>query len=160
MRRNLFFQTSIVVLLFVLTYTASSKWLNFSHFNRAMRSQPIPEPIAEVLTYLIPIAEIIAVIAILLPALRQRGLLLTAVFMTAFTGYVLYIKLAGFDSNTCPCGGLFANLSWNQHLIVNILLTILSYWTLYINIVQQRIPGHGKRGNADASDQPSRRNKK
>jgi hypothetical protein len=38
-------------------------------------------------------------------------------------------------------------------LIVNILLTILSYWTLLINNVQQRIPGHGKKGNADASEQ-------
>lgn len=153
MRRNLFFQASIVILLFVLTYTAISKWLNFSHFNRAMRSQPIPEPIAEVLTYLIPIAEIIAVIAILLPALRHKGLLLTAVLMTAFTGYVFYIKMAGFASNTCPCGGLFSSLSWNQHIIVNLLLTILSYCTLYINNVQKRIPGHGKRGNADASNQ-------
>lgn len=153
-------QAATLMLIFVLTYTAVSKAFNFPHFSRAMLSQPIPKPWATALTYAIPILELIAVIKILLPSLRIIGLRLTAGLMTAFTLYVLYIKITGLHNTTCPCGGLFESLTWNQHLIVNLLLMILSYWTLYINKVQQRIPGHGKRRNANASDQPSRHNKK
>lgn len=153
MKRTICMQAATLLLLFVLAYTTASKAFNFPHFSRAMLSQPIPKVWASVLTYAIPILELIAVIAILLPTWRKIGLGITAGIMTAFTFYVLYIKMTGLHNTTCPCGGLFASLTWNQHLIVNLLLTILSYWTLYINNIQKRIPGQGKRGNADASKQ-------
>ncbi len=153
MHSTRFLQVSHIILLWVLSYTGMSKWVNLSHFKSSMRSQPIPELWADVFTYLIPTLETIAVIGLILPALKQKAWILTTVLMTAFTAYVLYIILTGLHNTTCPCGGLFENLSWNQHLFVNIGLTILSFGTLYVMNSQQRIPGHGKRRNADASDQ-------
>jgi len=51
--------------------------------------------------------------------LRRTGLLATSVLLLFFTVYVAYIKISGYEATTCPCGGLFSSLNWNQHFLVN-----------------------------------------
>lgn len=146
------FQIILLLLLFVLVYTATSKIVNFTHYSRAMRSQPLNKTMANFLIYSIPIIEMMAVYLILTSHLRQIGLWLTTALMFCFTCYVVFMKVSGWENSTCPCGGLFSELSWNEHLWVNTGLTLLALVTSIANLKINIFPGHGKRGNADATD--------
>jgi uncharacterized membrane protein YhaH (DUF805 family) len=125
----LFFLCSLFI--FVLIYTASSKLFNFSHYVNSMQSQPISKWVSTTLTYLIPVAEVVLAYCIYNKDLRSIGLLGTTFLLFAFTGYVAYINISGLYSTTCPCGGLFSNLNWIQHLYVNSILTVLSFFTYF-----------------------------
>lgn len=122
---------SVNVLIFVLIYTASAKLLNFPHYVNSMRSQPLPSVLSLILTYLIPVLEGLLVYFLMARELRMVGLLGTGILLLLFTFYVGYIKISGLESTTCPCGGLFSNLNWNQHLYVNSALTALAFFTYF-----------------------------
>lgn len=119
------------VLIFVLIYTASAKLLNFPQYVNSMRSQPLPTLLRLPLTYLIPVLEVLLAYLIMVKVLRRIGLLATSILLLSFTVYVAYIKISGYDATTCPCGGLFSSLNWNQHLLVNSALTALSFFTYF-----------------------------
>lgn len=119
------------ILIFVLIYTASSKLLNFPHYVNSIRSQPLPILLRLPLTYLIPVLEILFAYLIMVKELRRIGLLGTSILLLLFTIYVAYIKISGYEATTCPCGGLFSSLNWNQHLLVNSVLTALSFFTYF-----------------------------
>lgn len=156
MFRRIFITTSWLLLLFVLVYTGLSKALNFVHYKRSMFSQPLPEWLVDWLIYLIPFIEILAAILHIMPTKRFIGLILTSLLMLLFTGYVFFIRFTAWENTTCPCGGLFSQLNWSQHTWVNSTLTILSITTTIL--YTKTFPGHGKRGNAEASTIPSRQN--
>lgn len=118
-------------LIFLLIYTASAKLLNFPHYVNSMRSQPLPILLRLPLTYLIPVLEVLFAYLIMVKGLRRTGLVATSILLLLFTVYVAYIKISGFEATTCPCGGLFSSLSWNQHLLVNSTLTALSFFTYF-----------------------------
>lgn len=122
---------SVNVLIFILIYTASAKLLNFPHYVNSMRSQPLPSVFSLILTYLIPVLEGLLVYFLMARELRMVGLLGTGILLLLFTFYVGYIKIVGLESTTCPCGGLFTSLDWNQHLYVNSALTVLAFFTYF-----------------------------
>ncbi len=82
---------------------------------------------------------------------RKMGLWITTLLMFLFTAYVFMIRFTALENTTCPCGGLFSQLNWNQHTWINTTLTILASTTTIL--YSKRFPGHGKRRNADASIQ-------
>ncbi len=151
MPQRIIVQIATLLLVFVLVYTGLTKWINFNHFSRSMLSQPLPYALTNVLIYLIPFIEIVAALLLIPQHTRQLGLWITSLLMIAFTAYVVYIKLSALENTTCPCGGLFSQLNWNQHTWVNSLLTIIAITTTLI--YRNLFPGHGKRRNADASHQ-------
>lgn len=148
---RIFILSSCLILLFVLVYTGLSKWINFDHFSRSMHSQPIPDWLATGLTYLLPPVEIITALMLCTNRYRIMGLWITTLLMFLFTAYVFMIRFTALENTTCPCGGLFSQLTWNQHTWINSALFILSLTTTFT--YHKIIPGHGKRRNADASDQ-------
>lgn len=117
----------LTLLSFVLNYTAFSKLFNFTHYVRSMHAQPLPRWSTSLLIYTIPPLELCIAMLLLLSNTRKLAYWLTAMLMTSFTVYVIYIKAMGLEKKTCPCGGLFSNLSWNQHLWINCSLTLLSW---------------------------------
>ncbi|WP_157611561.1 MauE/DoxX family redox-associated membrane protein [Sediminibacterium salmoneum] len=122
---------SVNVLIFVLIYTASAKLLNFPYYVNSMRSQPLPSVLSLILTYLIPVLEGLLVYFLMARELRMVGLLGTGILLLLFTFYVGYIKISGLESTTCPCGGLFSSLDWDQHFYVNSALTVLAFFTYF-----------------------------
>lgn len=115
------------LLIFVLSYTTASKLINFSHYSRSMLSQPFAQWISYLLIYLLPIVEVWIIVLLLRQRWQKWGLLFSAILMSAFTFYVVYIYASGLDKSVCPCGGLFSRINWKQHLIVNSLLTAISF---------------------------------
>lgn len=46
---------------------------------------------------------------------------MSVILMLIFTLYVALILLNAFEYIPCSCGGIMESLSWNEHLLVNLL---------------------------------------
>ncbi len=113
----------LIMLLFL--YAAISKLIVFDVYVKDLKRSPIIGLYANALSLTIPLLEI--VISILLYANRTRLLGLWSAFllMLLFTGYVALI-LRTQEHLPCTCGGLIRDLSWREHLGLNIGYTVLA----------------------------------
>jgi uncharacterized membrane protein YphA (DoxX/SURF4 family) len=121
-------------LIMLFAYTAISKLLEPTFYRQAMHNQPLPEPLINLLLWAVPTVELLTVVLLLILPLRGWGFTLASGLMTAFTGYVLLILGGYFDYVPCSCGGILAQLSWEQHLWVNLLFLSLALYGLYITL--------------------------
>jgi uncharacterized membrane protein YphA (DoxX/SURF4 family) len=114
---------SLYVLLFL--YTAASKLFDYSKTELRMSKSPIITEFAPVLAWMIPIIEIIISILLLIPKTILTGLYASVALMVTFTAYIFFI-LNYSSYIPCSCGGIIASLTWNEHLLVNILFIFLA----------------------------------
>lgn len=115
---------ALLVLLFI--YTAFSKILDMDAFRKQMLNQPLPETLKQNLVWLVPTAEIIDSIFLIIKPTRLFGFSLAFILMLAFTIYVGLILTKTFAYVPCSCGGVLNTLSWEAHLIFNIAFTLLA----------------------------------
>lgn len=116
--------------IFVFAYTAFSKLWEHEKFVAVLSSSPLLGSRAQEMAYAVPGIEIAAIILLLIPSLRKGGLWVSAIIMSLFTIYIGYMIL--FASHLpCSCGGIIENLSWQQHLVFNIILIVLALIGLY-----------------------------
>ncbi|HTR28673.1 MAG TPA: MauE/DoxX family redox-associated membrane protein [Puia sp.] len=106
-------------------YAAVSKLLDFPEFRIQVGKSPILTAYAPEAAVVTPLLEI--GIAGMLAIRRMRLFALYASFslMTVFTTYI-YIILHFSDYIPCSCGGVLQNLSWQQHLIFNLIFFVLA----------------------------------
>lgn len=116
--------TSIFILLFV--YTAVSKIAKFEEFDNVLKASPLIGSLHYVIALSIPISELIISALLFFPKTRRIGLYSTLILMSTFTIYLGYMIVFTPDK-PCNCGGIISSLSWTQHLILNLLLTISSF---------------------------------
>jgi len=116
--------TVLLIILFI--YTASSKLLDIAAFRKQMLNQPLPETLRQNLVWLVPLSEITTSIFLIIKPLRLYGFVLAFLLMLAFTLYVSLILAKAFAYIPCSCGGILNTLSWEVHLIFNIVFTILA----------------------------------
>jgi uncharacterized membrane protein YphA (DoxX/SURF4 family) len=116
----------IAILLMVLfLYTGISKVMDYNVFKEQLAESPVLSPVAGIIAIGLPLAEVVVSILLLLPAKRLIGFYSSSILMTAFTLYVIIVL--GFSKQLpCSCGGIMAELSWTQHLIVNIIFTAIA----------------------------------
>lgn len=117
----------IIVVLFasLFLYTAVSKILDYRSFYATLDVLPSFNGKAFVLAPLIVISEISISCVLMIPATRIAGLYLSFTLMCAFTLYLLWAVYNG-KTLPCSCGGAFRQLSWKQHLVLNIFVLFLS----------------------------------
>lgn len=122
------------VLLFI--YASVSKLLDFENFQVQLAQSPLISAYAEPISYAVIISELIIVAFLLVPTLRAIGLYLSFGIMVSFTLYI-YLILNYSDFVPCSCGGILEKMSWNQHLIFNIVCVFLSAAAIFLQ--QSRI---------------------
>ncbi len=115
-----------VLLILLFIYTASSKLLDIDAFRKQMLNQPLPETLRQNLVWLVPVSEITTSIFLIFKPLRLYGFSLAFLLMLAFTLYVSLILANTFAYIPCSCGGILNTLSWEAHLIFNIVFTLLA----------------------------------
>jgi len=123
-KRNL---PTVIAYLFILLflYTGMSKLMDYSVFKAQIGSSPILEPIAPFVAWALPLAEFAVAALLFVPRTRLPGLYASFVLMVMFTGYI--IAILNFSEHIpCSCGGVLENMSWQQHLVFNIIVTILA----------------------------------
>jgi putative oxidoreductase len=120
----------LVILLFV--YAAVSKLANFDLSRRQMLIQVFPLWLSAILVWAIPLAELIAATMLLFSNTMLRGLYLSCLLMTVFTGYIALVLLHLFKKVPCSCGGILQHMSWETHLVFNAVFLILIIVTIIL----------------------------
>jgi hypothetical protein len=115
----------------LFTYTAVNKFIDYRTFRIALVQSPIPVNYADFIAVALPAAELLVVVLLVISVTRKAGLLFALIFMVVFTFYVSYIIFFASD-RPCNCGGIIKELSWKQHLIVNLILFALAAWAWLI----------------------------
>ncbi len=116
--------SALLILLFL--YASLSKFMDFSRFIKEINNQPLPNSWTPFLVRFIPAIEILICLLVLFERTRLTGFWVSAVMMLAFTVYATIILMRGFAFIPCSCGGVIRNLTWPQHLVLNIVYLGLS----------------------------------
>ena len=114
--------SALFILLFV--YTALSKFYNFDNFQWVLGRSPLIGANSILVSYLVPLSEILIAGLLFFPSTRLLGLYCATILMTLFTIYIIYMLLFTPDL-PCSCGGVLKELTWTQHLIFNIFFVLL-----------------------------------
>jgi len=126
MTRKIIVEVISALLILLFLYTSLSKWLDFGTFTNDMNNQPFPNWMTPYLVWIIPVSEILIVLALLFEKTRLTGFWASVVLMTLFTIYTALVLLHVFNRIPCSCGGVIKKLTWNQHLIFNLFFTGIS----------------------------------
>lgn len=114
------------MLIFLFAYTSVSKLINHPTFELALTTSSILKNFAGILSWLIPIVELMVVILLFIPKSRSAGLLASAILLTVFSCYIGYMLLF-VPERACSCGGVLAAMTWFEHLLFNICFTLFSF---------------------------------
>lgn len=118
-----------LILLFV--YSALSKVLEFQNFQAQLGQSPLLSAYTAFISYAVLIVELIIALLLAFPKTRFIGLLSSFFLMVMFTSYIIVI-LNYSSFVPCSCGGILEKLGWKEHLIFNIVFTILAATACFI----------------------------
>jgi hypothetical protein len=136
MKRTLLVNSITFFFILLFVYTGIEKFMEIHTFREQLSSSPFFASIAGIMAWGLPIFEMLLAIVLFVPAWRLKGLYITLVLMTLFTGYVLWILL--MDSHiSCSCGGIIEDLSPKQHIVFNTSCVILSLVGILVTRRQQ-----------------------
>ncbi|MDX9774115.1 MAG: MauE/DoxX family redox-associated membrane protein [Bacteroidales bacterium] len=126
----------LYIILFV--YTAISKLLDFNDFRTQLGQSPVFAAIAELVSYIVIIAELLIAVLLAFDRTRKTGLVFAFTLMVMFTAYIIIIlNFATFIP--CSCGGFIESLSWTEHLIFNMAFILLALVAIYLSVKPIRI---------------------
>lgn len=125
-KNNTVLQVINWLLILLWFYTALDKLIFYSAYKLTMQGQIFPQPWLQYMIPAIPIIELIAGMLLLKSALRIFGLILSLILMAFFTVYVALVVYGFFPAKPCACAGLFRNLNWNTHLVINIFFLLVA----------------------------------
>ncbi len=107
-------------------YASFSKLLDYDKSQWEMRNQIFPPAMAWVLTWAIPLTEIVLMVTLLFPKTRRKALWGSLVLLTIFTLYIAIVMTGVFGRIPCSCGGILKNMSYGTHLIFNLFFIAIS----------------------------------
>jgi uncharacterized membrane protein YphA (DoxX/SURF4 family) len=129
MNRKIFVEAVSVLFITLFLYTGISKIMDYAVFKEQIGSSPILASIAPLIAYWLPVVEFLVVLLLIVPRWRLKGLYACLLLMMLFTGYIIAILSFSKDL-PCSCGGVLAKLSWQQHLVFNVVFMILAFLAL------------------------------
>ncbi|MXV49938.1 hypothetical protein GS399_03065 [Pedobacter sp. HMF7647] len=133
MKRIVWQDATVALLILLWVYAAGSKLLNYEYSRQQMMNQVFSANMAKLLTWMVPVSELFTAALLLFTSTRYYGLLASLSLLLAFTAYITLIKLNTFGRIPCSCGGVIAKLNWQQHLAFNIIFLLLTALSLFTN---------------------------
>lgn len=121
---------SLLILLFV--YTAVSKLLDFSTFRMQLGKSPFITGFAGVISYGLPILELVIAGLLLFKKTKMIGLYSSLLIMSMFTAYI-YAMLNYSYYIPCSCGGVLASMTWGVHFWFNILFVVFAALGIFLS---------------------------
>ena len=129
--RTILIETFCLLYVLLFIYAAVSKIIDFENFQIQLGQSPLLSAFAGIISWLIPVLEIIISLTLFIPRLRTVGLYAALSLMVMFTVYIFIIL--NFSSFVpCSCGGVLEKMGWTEHLIFNICFIILALVALTI----------------------------
>jgi hypothetical protein len=114
------------LLIFLFVYAAISKLANHNQFIYVLSKSPLIGQFTALISWIVPVVELLISLLLFRPGWRRFGLSMSMLLMSAFTLYIGYMLLFT-PQLPCSCGGIIQQLSWREHLLFNILFTVLAY---------------------------------
>lgn len=132
MKRN--YLVEIIAALFILlfVYTASSKLYDLNDFRYVLTFSPLLNPAAGLISWSLPLIEIIISLLLFFPRTRRVGLWSSLIIMILFTGYLTYMVYFT-PHHPCSCGGVISKMTWKQHIVFNLFFTLLAALGLWLD---------------------------
>ncbi|CAM3640519.1 MauE/DoxX family redox-associated membrane protein [Pontibacter korlensis] len=137
--------------LFLITlwvYAAVSKLLEVEVFAAQLERQPLPFWLASHLVWALPVAELLVAGLLVFRRFELAGLWFSLGLMLLFTGYVALAVWGVWQDLPCACGGVLSQLGWQEHLVFNLLFTVLAGYGLSLCMKRK---GRGEVGRASSS---------
>ena len=128
----------IISLFFMLlfVYTGVAKLSEVHQFKDQLSISPFLGPLAGIVTWGLPIGEILLAIGLMIPRVRLKALYATLGLMSLFAVYVVVLLFID-DHLSCSCGGIIEELSPKQHVVFNTACVILT--VLAIGVERRRV---------------------
>lgn len=137
--------TEIIVALFVLlwVYAALSKLLDYETFKIQLGKSPLLTAFPGLVAIVVPLAELLFAGMLLISRLRLAGLYLSLFLMVLFTAYLVAILNFSYYI-PCSCGGILSGMSWDTHIIFNLVFVVLAILGIFLeaNITRTKNRNH------------------
>jgi len=115
--------------MFLFLYTAYAKITDHGRFLNGLYHVKIISHFALYISWLVPLAEILVAILLIVPRTVKWGLYSFLGLVILFTVYILSMLLWA-DKLPCHCGGVIEKLSWTQHIWFNLAFIALAIFAL------------------------------
>ena len=125
MRRNPVIEIISYLLIFLFVYTATSKLLDYTSFKYLLTKSPLIGDAAAVAALALPITEGLVALLLFIPRTRLWGLYASLALVLVSTVYLAYM-IFFTPGLSWPCGGVLKQITLTQHLLFNIIFTLLS----------------------------------
>lgn len=113
----------------ILLYTGRDKLMNFPLTKLQMSESPwsLISKNNYFFAWAVPLVELVVCIMLIWLPFRKWGFIISLCLFASFSIYILTL-MAFAQHLPCSCGGIISELSWSQHLVVNLVFGVLSYW--------------------------------
>ncbi|MBB3058280.1 hypothetical protein FHS11_004729 [Mucilaginibacter gotjawali] len=118
--------------MFLFLYTAHSKWTDHARFLKGLSRVSFIAGFALYISWLVPAAEVLISILLIIPQTYKWGLYGFTGLMTLFTGYIISMVLWA-KKLPCHCGGAIEKLSWPQHIWFNLAFIAIAVFALWLS---------------------------
>lgn len=132
--KSILIHTPYSILIFIWGYTGLEKLIGFEQSRKAFYNQTFPAELAEILSYSVPITELLIATLLLFSVTRWWGYLGSALLLTVFITYVGLIWVGAFPRVPCNCAGIIESLGWGEHLVLNLGLIGISVLGLRLEV--------------------------
>jgi hypothetical protein len=125
-KRKIVFASSILLGV-LMYYAAISKLSSYSVFVMQLDKSPlIPDSLTKFTAIFIPSIELLIALGLLFDKFRSLSLLSGFALMFGFSVYLIVLNTFYIDV-PCSCGGILGKMSYEAHIVFNIIFTIISY---------------------------------
>lgn len=129
--KTIIIETVCLLYILLFVYAALNKILDFENFQVQLGQSPLLSAYAGWVSWGVPIIELLIVSMLFFNRTRYVALFSTFCLMVMFSSYI-FIMLHFSPFVPCSCGGILEKLSWNQHLIFNIVFVFIALVALLI----------------------------
>lgn len=145
MKRPLIANTICVLLIVLFVYTSLNKLYGLEQFRAVLLQSPLLSTRSRFFSLSIPITELFISLLLFFPQTRLWGFYGAFALMLLFTLYITYM-LNYTPHLPCSCGGVLKQLSWKQHLVFNVVFTLLSLTGI---LLQKKRPGSSMKDSGE-----------
>ncbi|WP_369411606.1 MauE/DoxX family redox-associated membrane protein [Longitalea luteola] len=122
--------SGLLILLFL--YTGLSKLFDHDVFAFQLGRSPLLQSAAPILSYALPIIELITAILLFTKQYQAKALNFSFILLSSFTVYLIFM-VAFYKDLPCTCGGVISKMSWQQHIVFNLIITFLTFLAIRLN---------------------------
>jgi hypothetical protein len=127
-----------VLLTVLFTYASISKLLQYDTFKYQLGQSPFITAYSATIAWAIPAIELFTTALLMFPVTRLKGFYLSYGLMLLFTFYIFAILHYSYFV-PCSCGGILSQMNWEQHLVFNIIFSLIALTGIFTFPFKQKV---------------------